>query len=145
MSTHALSNTDDTIDTRDLIARIEELKDDLGLSEGDTGEAGENLRNTFNRDPAQADLWTELEALEKVADEASASPYYEYGETLIRESYFTTYIEELINECYELPKDLNSGKWPWRHMKLDYEAAANEAKVDYIECDYDGVTYLIRS
>lgn len=43
-----------------------------------------------------------------------------------------------------MPKELNSGDWPWRHVKVDYEAAAEEAKVDYIEFDWDGVTYLIR-
>lgn len=32
-----------------------------------------------------------------------------------------------------------------RHMTLDYEAAAQEAKQDYMELDFDGVAYLIRA
>lgn len=73
-----------------------------------------------------------------------SSPDWSYGETLIREDYFTKYIEELIDDCYEIPKEMNSGEWPWRHMTIDYEAAAEEAKQDYMELNYDGVTYFIR-
>jgi hypothetical protein len=87
----------------------------------------------------------ELEALRKLRDEADGSPDWEYGETLIRESYFTDYIEELIRDCYSLPKEMNSGEWPWRHMKIDFEAAADEARADYIEADFNGVTYLIQA
>ena len=80
----------------------------------------------------------------RLADEADCSPDWSYGETLVHEDYFTEYIEELINDCYELPKGFNSGDWPWRHMTLDYEAAADEAKQDYIDVTFDGQTYYIR-
>lgn len=42
--------------------RIAELEAIL-LPDGDYGECGENLRSTFNRDPEQAALWAELDAL----------------------------------------------------------------------------------
>jgi ribosome assembly protein YihI (activator of Der GTPase) len=55
-----------TMQTQDqTLARIAELHAKLGLEDGDYDENGANLRNSFNRDPAQADLWRELEALEK--------------------------------------------------------------------------------
>jgi hypothetical protein len=127
-----ISNTDDVIDSRDVIARIEEVRDLLDLGSV-----------TFTNDERR-DAALELAALEKLAEEASGSPDWNYGETLIRESYFTDYIEQLIDDCYEMPKELNSGEWPWRHVTVDYEAAAEEAKADYIECDFDGETYLIR-
>jgi hypothetical protein len=44
-----------------------------------------------------------------------------------------------------LPKTMDSGEWPYRHLTLDYEAAAKEAEDDYIGVDFDGVTYLIRA
>jgi hypothetical protein len=144
-----ISTTDDVIDSRDVIARIEELRDTL-----------EALREEFDSNPendgVDFDDWSrnqtamtsaevdELAALEQLAEEASGSPDWTYGEALIRESYFTDYIEQLINDCYEMPKELNSGEWPWRHVTVDYEEAAEEAKADYIDCDFDGVTYLIR-
>jgi hypothetical protein len=127
-----ISNTDDVIDSRDVIARIEEVRDLLDLGSV-----------TFTNDERR-DAALELAALEKLAEEASGSPDWNYGETLIRESYFTDYIEQLIGDCYEMPRELSSGEWPWRHVTVDYEAAAEEAKADYIECDFDGETYLIR-
>ena len=120
-----ISNTADVIDSRDVIARIEELEA-LG-------------------DVLYADDVAELTALKALASEAESSPDWIHGETLIRESYFTDYIEQLIDDCYEMPKAFTSGEWPWRHATMDYEAAANEAKSDYFECDFDGVTYLIRA
>lgn len=140
-----IDNTQDIIDSRDIIERIEELKNELGLADGDYDENGANLRSSFNADPDKADLYAELTTLEKLASEAEASPDWAYGESLIREDYFTDYIEQLIDDCYEMPKELNSGNWPYRHITIDYEAAAEEAKQDYIEVDFDGVTYLIRA
>lgn len=145
-TTTTISNNDDVIDSRDVIARIEELKDELGLSEGDFDEHGVNLRNSFNADPEKADLYAELKALEALAEEAEQySSDWTHGETLIRRSYFVDYISEIISDCYELPKELTSGIWPYRHIKIDYEAAADEAEQDYTSVDFDGVEYLIRS
>lgn len=118
-----IDNTQDTIDSRDIIARIEEL-------EGIENQGSEEAQ--------------ELAILLKVQEQAEDCADYQYGEVLIRESYFTDYIKELIDDCYELPKEFNSGAWPWRHMTLDYESAANEAKDDYTWIEFDGVTYLIR-
>ena len=119
-----IDNTQDIIDSRDIIARIEELE---AIEEPDNEEA------------------QELAALLKVQEQAEDCADWKYGESLIRESYFTDYIKELIDDCYELPKEFNSGAWPWRHMTLDYQAAADEAEYDYTRIDFDGVDYLIRS
>jgi hypothetical protein len=129
MSKHEISNSDDVIDSRDVIARLEELR------EKTVGAADD-----FSREEME-----ELKILAALEEDASDSPDWRHGEALIRESYFTDYIEELINDCYELPKEMNSGEWPYRHMKIDFEAAAHDAKADYFSCDFDGITYLIRS
>ena len=126
-----IDNTQDVIDSREIIDRIEDLEgriEDLEYIEEPSSEEAQ-----------------ELAILLKVQEQAEDCADYQYGEVLIRESYFTDYIKELIDDCYELPKEFNSGAWPWRHMTLDYEAAANEAKDDYTWIDFDGVTYLIRS
>lgn len=121
---NSISNTYNTIDSRDVIARIEQLRalDELADEEKE-----------------------ELLTLEELAEQAESSPDWTYGETLISDNYFTQYIEEIISDCYELPKEFNSGKWPWRHMSIDYEAAAEEAKQDYMEVDFNGTTFLIRA
>lgn len=164
--TSDINNRADVIDSRDFIERLEELQAERdGFKEalqdaqdaldefdpeaggGDEAELKQAVADT-ERDLAtwaESPEAAELEILEKVAAEASDSPDWEHGEALIRESYFTDYIEELITDCYEMPKALKSGEWPWRHVKVDYVAAAEEAKADYLEVDFDGVTYLIRA
>ena len=168
-----ISNTDNVIDSRDIIERIDELTgdfqalvDDIEAAETDVerGTAFDDLATwlighteiapdlealdgiTFDdvSDWAESDDAHELKALLALADEAECSPDWSYGETLIHEDYFTNYIEEIIDDCYELPKEFNSGDWPWCHMTIDYEAAADEAKQDYTEVNFDGATYYIR-
>lgn len=119
--------TEDIIDSRDIVERIIELENQL-------------IRLRPLDDPG------ELKALRDLAAEASSAPDWSYGETLIRESYFEDYIEQLIDDCYpEVSKALSSGEWPMRHLKLDIEEAAQEAKQDYFEVEFNGATYLIRA
>ena len=167
------SNTDNVIDSRDIIERIDELTGDFqalvdDIEDAETDEDREtafadlavwlightnivpDLKTTEEiafddvSEWAESDDAHELKALLALADDAECSPDWSYGETLIHEDYFTDYIEELINDCYELPKEFNSGDWPWRHMTIDYVAAADEAKQDYMEVNFDGATYYIR-
>lgn len=132
------------IDSRDFIARIEELEAELQDVFGEIGNA-EGFEDWLKLTTVEREQADELILLRKVQAEAESSPDWIHGEQLIREDAFTDYIEQLIDDCYEMPKDLDSGKWPYCHMKIDYEAAAEEAKQDYQEVDFDGVTYLIRA
>ena len=132
-TTHTIDNTEDILDSRDIIARIEELETCLQDHAEDP--------NGGHWSDEDAD---ELRALQALAKEAECAPDWSYGETLIRRSYFVDYTEQLINDCYELPKEMNSGQWPFRHMTIDYEAAARELEHDYTSVDFDGVEYLIR-
>ena len=167
-----ISNTDNVIDSRDIIDRIDELTGDFQILVDDT----ENAETEEHKEAAyvalsdwlgNVDVTAELKALDgltfdavsewaesddahelkvllALADEADYSPGWTYGETLIHEKYFTQYIKELIHDCFELPKEFESGAWPWRHMAIDYEAAANEDMQNYIEVNFDGQTYYIR-
>lgn len=132
-TTHTIDNTEDLIDSRDIIARIEELETCLQDHAEDP-----NGGHWSDEDAA------ELAALQAFAKEAECAPDWSYGETLIRRSYFVDYTAQLIDDCYELPKEMNSGQWPYRHMTIDYEAAARELEHDYTSVDFDGVEYLIR-
>lgn len=77
-------------------------------------------------------------ALKKFADDAGTF------DEAIREDAFEDYIKDLINDAYEMPKEMKSGQWPYRHITIDYAAAADEARQDYYDVDFDGVTYLCR-
>ena len=59
-----------------------------------------------------------------------------YPVTLIRYSYFETAMDELIADCYEVPKDLPS----FMTITLDYVALQQ----DYTLTEIDGITYYYR-
>lgn len=67
------------------------------------------------------------------------------GEPIIAGSYFVDYIKEIIDDCYALPKELTSGEWPYRHITIDYESAAEEAKADYAELTFRGRNFYIQA
>ena len=162
--TYQISNTEDTIDSRDIIARIEELEgvesilrdsidecqDAYDFHDSDDTQSTPEFHDLEEARKALAD-WlecedaAELKALKAVAAECENYSDWEYGEQLIRRSYFVQYITDLIDDCYEMPKEINSGSWPYRHITIDYEAAADDAEQDYSSVDFDGVEYLIRS
>ena len=110
-----ITNDSDTIDSRDITERI----DDIRQAGGDSPEL-----NT-------------LIALAK--DGAEYAPDWEYGATLIRDTYFQEYAQELARDIGVLDYNLS---WPSSH--IDWEAAANELKMDYAVVDFDGVDYYVR-
>lgn len=127
-------NSDDIIDVRDIIDRIEELETELeGL--GSEGDAEANNR---------AEDWSELQTLTAIMDDLKGYGGDEqwrgdwYPVTLIRESYFTDYTQEMLEDCGTIPRDLPH----WVH--IDWEATAREVKVDYSSVEIDGVTYFYR-
>lgn len=116
---NVIKNTDNVIDSRDIIERIEEL---LSIDIND-----EDFKSSMEEYDALISL---QEQCENYVDD------WEYGVTLIHEDHFEQYMDEMIEDCYELPKDLPS----WVKITYDYDAL----KRDYIEVDFDGVTYFIR-
>jgi antirestriction protein len=120
-------NTDDIIDSRDVIDRITDL---LALIAD-----AEELDSV---EPATDEERGELLALQSLAEQASGTSDWEHGEALIRDSYFQTYARELADELDSAPAQT----WPYQHV--DWEAAANELKQDYTPVEFAGVTYWIR-
>ena len=59
-----------------------------------------------------------------------------YPLTLIRDSYFKDYTQELAEEIDAIP---NNAQWPC--TCIDWEQAAQELRMDYSSTEYDGVTY----
>jgi len=159
----APSNSDNVIDSRDIIKRIEELQEEREVLVDAVAEKRETLNDAIDptsclgkeerqeaRDAlaeAEDELKTwdeddgqELKALTDLADEASASPDWTYGETLIRDSYFQDYAMQLAEEIGAIGENLD---WPACH--IDWDAAADALKQDYTRVDFDGVDYWIRS
>jgi hypothetical protein len=113
----------DQLSVDDLLERLEELRD----QRDDEG-------SDFH--PQEAE---ELETLESIESELENFK----GEWLINDDYFESYIEQLIEDCYPDIKH-SSGAWPYRHVTLDLESAADEAKQDYTTIDINGTDFHVR-
>ena len=118
-----IHNTEDIIDSRDVVERIEWLEG-VGLG-------------TVDIDDVERD---ELKALRKLAEEASSSPDWIYGAALIRDSYFEDYAQELAEDC-----GLAAETDQWPNPCIDWSQAARELQHDYTLVDFDGVDYWIRA
>lgn len=123
-----IDSSDDLIDVRDVIARVEELED---LQDADTPlltlEGAEELKTLSN-------LLDELKGCG--GDEQWRGDWYPV--TLIRDSYFTEYTQELLQDCGDLPRDLP------HYIAIDWAATARNIRVDYSCVEFDGVTYWYR-
>lgn len=116
-----IDNSNDYLDVRDIIARVEEL------------------REIEQRDECESEELATLEALLYELRGNDGDEQWEgdwYPVTLIRDTYFEEAMDDLISDCYELPKDFPS----FVTLSIDYEAL----RMDYTSVDYDGVTYWYR-
>lgn len=127
-----IDNMQDTLDSRDIIERIESLEEDA---------------ENWAEEHPEADFYAteegeELRTLSAIMDDCKGNGGDEqwrgdwYPVTLIRESYFEEAMDEMIKDCYELPEDLPF----WMTISYDYDAL----KQDYTEVDFGGVTYYVR-
>lgn len=145
-----ISNCADVIDSRDIIARIEELEEDCDTCGGTGVEAATvtaDPRNQLDCPDCQgrgkyveAEDPRELEVLRTLAAQCEGyAADWQYGETLIRATYFEEYAQELAEDC-----GMISGGEQWPLNCIDWEQAARELAQDYTNVDFDGVEYLIR-
>ena len=138
-----ISNSDRVIDSRDVIARIEELRqerDDYALwADPETRESDtpESRAAWAEENPDDAD---ELAALEALAEEAEGYGDWAHGTALIHEDYWIDYVRELAEGIGALP---HNSSWPLNY--IDWKAAAEELEADYMTVEFDGVTYYMRA
>jgi len=137
----------DYIDTRDLIEKRDELKQQILDSFLETFKHYEDQTECFDDilfEEEEIQNWkedwldeiAEICEIEKIEDELGSE--FEYGVTLIHEDYFEEYTEELLIDCGYISKDFPS----W--IEIDWEATANNVKQDYTEVEYQGETYYGR-
>lgn len=133
------------LDTRDLIARIEELRSDrdgwvLGAPDGSETPNPEGWADDEPDDAA------ELATLESFMDEMKGYGGDEqwegdwYPVTLIREDVFQEYAEEMADDLHG--KEMRDLSWPFQF--IDWEAAANALRVAYGSATYGSTEYLYR-
>lgn len=137
-----ISNSDDVIDSRDVIARIEELQEERQelLDATESGSGSEMAKAQDALTAWDADNLDELNALLALQEQAEPyAPDWRHGESLIRDSYFKEYAQELAEDIGAVKPD---AQWPY--TCIDWEKAAEELQADYTAVEFDGVTYWIR-
>ena len=123
-----VDNSQDVLASRDVIARIEELESDESV-----------IVKLYNCEYDDDEVH-ELIVLRKLAEEAEGCSDWEHGETLVRDSYFEDYAQELASGIGAINRDAD-----WLLNCIDWAKAAEQLQQDYTSVDYDGVTYWIRS
>ena len=153
----APTNTDNVIDSRDVIARIQELEDELEALMERQRDLDDAIIDAAAQDQDTAPLWVErdrvhqemkdwydsdgqeLAALRALAAEAADyADVWLHGATLISLEYWPTYAQELVEDIGDLPRNIPS------YIVIDWEATAGNLQADYTEVDFDGATYLVR-
>lgn len=140
--TKEITNGDDVIDVRDVMARVEELEitledaqpmdDDERILSADGSEDLTEQSEEFQRLTA---LLSDLEG--NGGDEEWRGAWYPL--TLVRDSYFEDFARD---EAEQLDLIKSDSRWPY--TCIDWEEAAEELKQDYSTVEFDGVIYWYR-
>jgi len=120
------TNSDDMIDSRDVIAAIDELESEIADFDGDSDDLG--------------DLERELVNLKALVDQAESCGDWRHGAGLIADSYFEDYARQLAEDIGAIGRD---AQWPCNC--IDWEKATSELQHDYTSVTFDGETYWVRS
>lgn len=159
--TTQISKFENIIDSRDVVARFEELQEEHVSLAHDVQEAEDNVRLHHDGelddhgdypeheelrecrqalDDWEADNLEELETLRELNRQGEDySSDWRHGESLIRDSYFEEYAQDLAEDIGAIDRN---AAWPM--SCIDWEQAARELKMDYTPIDFDGVTYWVR-
>jgi len=140
-----INNSEELLDVRDIIDRVEQLSDERA-------EYIENDKSAGITRPNDAEGWEtddpqdaeELDTLESLLSELcgyGGDHQWEgdwYPVTLIRDSYFEDAMDDLLEDCGYLKP---YGERPsFIKISIDYDAL----QMDYSSVEYDGVTYWYR-
>ena len=114
------TNSDDVIDSRNVIEAITELED---------GEAADEL------DESEQET---LNALRALRYDAEGYSDWTSGAVLVRESHFVDYARQYADDVCALDSD--SSMYPY----VDWERWARDLRRDYTAVEFDGETYYVR-
>ena len=116
----------DSIDVRDIIERVEELEE--------LQDQGEYLETPDCELVTLRAILAELEG--NGGDEQWRGEWYPL--TLIDYTCFTAYVQEMLEDCGTIPKEMPH----WVH--IDWDATAREVMMDYSTVTIEGRDYLYR-
>ncbi len=120
--THTISKGQDVVDSRDIIARIKELEEE---------------RAALVDDIIVADVAADP-YMKALAEECEGCGDWEHGATLIHESHWVEYVEDLVIDISDLPKNFAT------YIVIDWQATADNIAHDYSKVSWGEDRYYIR-
>ena len=132
MNTTNVDLSADIIDVRDIIERVEELEDEM---------QGEIPDGTTWDETDQAKEMAVLVAILSDIKGCGGDEHWRgdwYPLTLIRDSHFVLYCQELLEDCGDIPKNLP------HYIAIDWVDTALNIRIDYTSTDINGVDYWFR-
>lgn len=136
------------IDSRDVIARLQELESerDSAKDEEIEDDDGEPRKKWTTQDGTEffedadwdEDREEEYQALKELDDDAPGEDWRN-GSQMVRDDKFEEYAEQLADDIGLTEK---ADQWPFTH--IDWEAAAEELKSDYTSVEFGGYEYWVR-
>ena len=125
---------DDVIGVRDVIERVEALREERDAYENPEGDL-----EAHDARLADGEELTSLESLLSDLAGYGGDEQWEgdcYPAALIRESYFEAYAQELADDMGSIDQ-----KAQWPYTCIDWEQAAKDLQQDYSSVEFHGVTY----
>lgn len=146
----SIKHAGDSADSESLADNLAAFAEEVNLESGEFSVQGPDgfvywvtEDGTMGLDDDEIEELANLEALLAECKDAGGGDEQWDGDwypvTLIRESYFKDYAQELADDIGAI-KD--SAQWPY--TCIDWNQAAMELKMDYIGVEFDGVTYFTR-
>jgi len=144
----SFSSNDSTIDSRDVTVAADEYRNDIEFKEEEISDAQEELEAEDAVDE-QVEISERLEQLQQelselqeeaediFAFEQDCESYASGGSTLINESYFAEYVEELARECGDISEN------SWLYSYIDWDRAAEDCKMDYTTITFEGTDFYV--
>ena len=133
----SISNLDEVIvEMNEILEAAEEVGDvDIAQTKWD-----EKIQDRDDENNERKELQDELNLLQSLADECEGYGDWDNGEDLILDSDFEEYAQDLAEDCYDMS---NASSWPFCH--IDWEAAADALKMDYMEVTFGDSSYQMRA
>ena len=136
-----------TLDTRELAKLREELKQEVLDSFLETFEHYEEQTDSYEdilMEEEEIQEWKkdwqeEIDHIEEIDYLEDNIKEFSYGETMIHVDDWVDYVQELLQDCGDIPRNLP------HYIEIDWKATADNIEVDYSEIDYQGESYYYRS
>lgn len=150
----AIDSSDEFINPRDVEVEADEYEDSIACKQEEINDIETQIQDLDDEDESYDDDLADLECqLENLKDELtgleeeaedifelrSDCNNYARGDTLINEDYWVEYVQQMAEDI----DGIDTSNWPYN--RIDWEAAAEDLRMDYTTITWRGQDFYVRS